>query len=236
MSGLQISSAASQVDARITKSAVPEKFARVEIALGSFAVRLFDKTCQLVTSRSVTQWRALLDIAVAGFRAIRGYAERNGHSFSSQSGRPHDGFAETVAVRDHVIGRHDDQHRIRIAAGRPQGRQRQRRRGIASERLENDRGPLAEQANLFGNDKAMLFIANDQRFKKSGNPSTRATVACSMDCSPTSGSNCLGYFSREIGHRRVPEPPERTTGRNSKVASQVENEGWPNLLPLADEG
>ena len=32
------------------------------------------------------------------------------------------------------------------------------------------RGPLAEQANLFGNDEAMLFIANDQRFKKSGNP------------------------------------------------------------------
>ena len=73
-------------------------------------------------------------------------------------------------MRDHVIGRHDDQHRIRIAAGRPQGRQRQRRRGIASERLENDRGPLAEQANLFGNDEAMLFIANDQRLKKSGNP------------------------------------------------------------------
>ena len=43
-------------------------------------------------------------------------------------------------------------------------------------------------------------------------PSTRRTVACSKESSPISGSNCLGYFSRDSGHKRVPEPPERTTG------------------------
>jgi hypothetical protein len=29
---------------------------------------------------------------------------------------------------------------------------------------------------------------------------------------PTSESSCLGYFSRDSGHKRVPEPPDRTTG------------------------
>ena len=41
---------------------------------------------------------------------------------------------------------------------------------------------------------------------------SRIAVACSMVSPPTSDSNCLGYFSRDIGHRRVPEPPERMTG------------------------
>lgn len=52
---------------------------------------------------------------------------------------------------------------------------------------------------------------------KPSRSSSRATVDCSIDRSSTSGSNCLGYFSRESGHRRVPEPPERTTGRTDGI-------------------
>ncbi len=43
-------------------------------------------------------------------------------------------------------------------------------------------------------------------------PATRAAVSCSIVRSPTSGSSCFGYSSRESGQRRVPEPPERITG------------------------
>jgi hypothetical protein len=52
-------------------------------------------------------------------------------------------------------------------------------------------------------------------------PSVRRTVACSKESSPISGSSCLGYFSRDSGHRRVPEPPESTTGctRTPEAAS-----------------
>ena len=46
----------------------------------------------------------------------------------------------------------------------------------------------------------------------SATPSTRLAVSCSMVWSPTSGSSCFGYSSRDSGHRRVPEPPERMTG------------------------
>jgi hypothetical protein len=41
---------------------------------------------------------------------------------------------------------------------------------------------------------------------------TRRTVACNSESSPTRLSSCLGYFSRDSGHKRVPEPPDRTTG------------------------
>ena len=41
---------------------------------------------------------------------------------------------------------------------------------------------------------------------------TRVQVACSMESSPTSDRNCLGKASRDSGHNRVPEPPDRMTG------------------------
>src|SRR5690606_24110919 len=45
-----------------------------------------------------------------------------------------------------------------------------------------------------------------------GRPSSRCQVACSRLRSPTRGWNCLGCVSRDSGHSRVPEPPERMTG------------------------
>ena len=41
---------------------------------------------------------------------------------------------------------------------------------------------------------------------------TRNRVCWKVDCLPTSATNCLGMLSRDSGHRRVPEPPDRTTG------------------------
>jgi hypothetical protein len=29
---------------------------------------------------------------------------------------------------------------------------------------------------------------------------------------PANGRSCFGYSDRDIGHRRVPEPPDRITG------------------------
>ena len=46
----------------------------------------------------------------------------------------------------------------------------------------------------------------------SGRPLSRAAVSCSIVRSPTSGSSCLGYSSRDSGQSRVPEPPDRITG------------------------
>ena len=43
-------------------------------------------------------------------------------------------------------------------------------------------------------------------------PWPRRTVSCNRLRSDSSGQSCLGKLSRETGHNRVPEPPERTTG------------------------
>ena len=43
-------------------------------------------------------------------------------------------------------------------------------------------------------------------------PTPRSAVSCSMVRSETSGQSCLGKLSRETGHSRVPEPPDRMTG------------------------
>ena len=45
-------------------------------------------------------------------------------------------------------------------------------------------------------------------------PVVRRRVSCSMVISPASGKNCLGWVSRETGHKRLPTPPARSTGVN----------------------
>src|SRR5260221_6325178 len=50
-------------------------------------------------------------------------------------------------------------------------------------------------------------------------PVSRCTVSCSIVLALISGSNCLGYSSRDSGHRRVPAPPDRTTGTSGMSRS-----------------
>src|SRR5690606_14070839 len=61
---------------------------------------------------------------------------------------------------------------------------------------------------------------------------TRCQVACSIVCSPTSGRNCLGWASRDSGHRRVPDPPDSNTGCSLATAISLRT-GWQfNLCPM----
>ena len=43
----------------------------------------------------------------------------------------------------------------------------------------------------------------------------RCSVSCSKLSRVTSGKNCFGVDSRDIGQRRVPDPPERMRGTNA---------------------
>ena len=43
-------------------------------------------------------------------------------------------------------------------------------------------------------------------------PTPRSAVSCSMVWSEISGQSCLGKLSRDTGHNRVPDPPDRMTG------------------------
>jgi hypothetical protein len=47
---------------------------------------------------------------------------------------------------------------------------------------------------------------------KPGRSMIRCAVCCSRLASPNSARSCFGYSERDIGHSRVPEPPDRITG------------------------
>ena len=50
-------------------------------------------------------------------------------------------------------------------------------------------------------------------------PTARRAVSSIIDRSDTSGQNCFGKLSRDTGHSRVPEPPERMTGTTGAAVS-----------------
>jgi hypothetical protein len=43
-------------------------------------------------------------------------------------------------------------------------------------------------------------------------PTARKAASASIERFDSRGQNCFGKLFREIGHRRVPAPPERMTG------------------------
>src|SRR5690606_27582870 len=66
--------------------------------------------------------------------------------------------------------------------------------------------------------KRCSSLATTMGAARPGRPSRRCQVACSRLRSPTRGWNCLGCVSRDSGHSRVPEPPERITGTMVSMA------------------
>ena len=59
-------------------------------------------------------------------------------------------------------------------------------------------------------------------------PSMRRTVACNRESFPIRGKSCFGYFSRERGQRRVPDPPDSTTGINDQNSTVGSLHVFPN--------
>ena len=120
-------------------------------------------------------------------------------------------------VANHVIGRQHQQQRIGI---RLQRGQRNGRRRVATHRFQHDGLRLdALRPQLLSHEKPMRLVAHDDRRRGLEPLEPRARSPAASCCSPTSGSSCLGYSSRDSGHSRVPEPPERTTGVSMRTAS-----------------
>ena len=121
--------------------------------------------------------------------------------------------AKRCRIGDVMIGGEYQHHRIVSARHRLQRGQRDCRRGVARSRFQHDRAPFdADRATLFGDDEAMVFVADQIRWRGIDALESR-NVSCSIVCAPVSFRNCFGYSSRESGHRRVPAPPASTTGR-----------------------
>ncbi len=159
----QIASGAEQKHA-----AVPVVIAAGDVGLGGFQPRLLNELRHLKSHRIRRARHDITapDIAIAGFRQIRHDTE--GHQFARVSighGAAHR-VAEGLFIGDRMIRRQYQHQRIavRMLARRCQRRQRNRRRGIAPGGLKNNvLRQLIELAELFGNDKAVLFVADNHR-------------------------------------------------------------------------
>ena len=70
-------------------------------------------------------------------------------------------------------------------------------------------------------------------FQSPGKPFMRKTVACSSESGPTTPISCFGNCSRDMGHRRVPDPPARMTGTSERQGSANLAEPAPAPTPLS---
>ncbi|GLS44605.1 hypothetical protein GCM10007884_25930 [Methylobacterium brachythecii] len=65
-------------------------------------------------------------------------------------------------------------------------------------------------------------------FAKTEASVTRSAVAWNVEVSAsTSRENCFGMLSREAGHNRVPDPPQRITGRTRSTLTSDIGSGRP---------
>ena len=66
-------------------------------------------------------------------------------------------------------------------------------------------------------------------------PVARRAVSWSIVCSAVSASICLGISGVDIGHRRVPDPPDRMTGMmglESGIRILLCDTSWRNVSTL----
>lgn len=140
---------------------VPQIVAAGQIGLGRCRVGLLDKTVERAR-RATGKLCPGPDVAVAGFRLVRRDAEGDHCPGVSMGGAQRHRVAESGGVADHMIGRHDQQHRIGRAGG--ERSQRQRRRGVAPHRFEQQRRRLdVDLAQLFCCQETVFLVAYDER-------------------------------------------------------------------------
>ncbi len=99
-------------------AAVPEVIAGGEEFFGIFQIRFFDKTLDpmhVAAGRAQVERRAMLDIAVTGFRRIRHDAEGDQITGGHRIHALLDGGVKGCDVADQVICRQQQHHRIGIA-------------------------------------------------------------------------------------------------------------------------
>jgi hypothetical protein len=173
-------------------AAVPGMFAGGDVFLGRSAIRLLLEADDLVHVAAVGGL-AMMDIAVAGHRARgRDPEQHEGAVLCRMQARFHCRM-ECRHVVDTVIGRHQEDDAVRVAASSQDGGDRCCRSCIAAHRLQNDLALLAADfSELLRDDEAMLRIGNDHnRLEKRRieNPLGRLLQRL---LSPRSGSSCFG--------------------------------------------
>ncbi len=151
-----------------------------------------------------------LDPAIADLGRIGRYPERDQPAIVDERQRRLNGRVECFDIADHMVRRH---HQDRFAAPACHHRgQRDRRSGIAADGFEDQGLHLQiDERNLLLDQIGMERIGDDDRRRE---PIARGAARRELEHGffRSQRKQLLGPLCRDMGHRRVPEPPERMTG------------------------
>ena len=145
-----------QEDARI-----PGEAAAVEIVAGARFVGLLDEPEDAVNALGRRVRAAKLDIAILRVGLVRADAERHQAAAFGRGQPLADGGMEAGDVVDHMIRRHQQQDLVLARSQRPQRRHGRGGRGVAADRLEQDRLGLEPRSLELALDEEAVILAGD---------------------------------------------------------------------------
>ncbi|MNZ48029.1 hypothetical protein D3C78_657630 [compost metagenome] len=142
-------------------AAVPEVIAGFDVLAGLGFVRLLDELGDAADALRQAGVGLAADVAVAGFRALGGYAEEHHLALFGGAGGQRQGLLEGLLVAQHMVGR-KDQHQLVTAFGHQlHGGDGHRRRGIAAEGLQqHGLGLQADAVQLLLDDEAVILVGH----------------------------------------------------------------------------
>jgi hypothetical protein len=118
--------------------------------------------------RGAVELLARADVAVIRCRVVGLDAEGDDAALGGSDGCAPTGFAESVRLADHVVGRQHQHQGTAIAFGREHGGDRDRGTGIAAQRFEHDVRLDAALAQLLRHHEAEVGIGDDDRAREQG--------------------------------------------------------------------
>jgi hypothetical protein len=157
-------------------AAVPVIVTRIDVFLGFGLVGLFNKPFHPV---SISTWHHVpaLYVAVARFGLFGHDTEGDQKTFFSHFLGFFHLLLEHRLFQNDVIGRQNQQNGILVVFDRMQRCQRDGRCGVFAHRLQNDVGTDLFCPQLFGDDEAVVFVANHHR---GGGGQARAPIQCGL--------------------------------------------------------
>ena len=176
-------------------------------------IRLLQEAGDAIGAVDAGQRIAALDIAIAGLGRGRPHAEGDDPPGPGRGRGNGQRPVQRRRVGDRVVRRQHPQHRVRVLFRHQQRRRRDRRGGVAAHRLQHDARVTCTRRRATARPPGTGAPGCTPR--PAGRSPARAHAAPSpASCvrADTSGHSCLGNVSRDTGHSRVPEPPDRMTG------------------------
>ena len=207
-------------------AAVPEIFAAGDIGFGGCLVRFFDEAQHVAHALA----RRGIDVTVARFRRRGHDAEGDQITGLGRFHRNQHRGAECSLVRNHMVGRQYQQHRVVATL---HGAQRSHGDGggrVAADRFQDQRGRRgADLAQLLGDHEPVFFIGNHQR-----------RIGARQAAQSQPGGLQQGFLAQQrqelLGMRLARQGPEARAGAAGKDDGDQRRHGipgqkWSYILP-----